>query len=69
MPAGGLGCRHSCLIVGILFAAILIAIGCFGLLTIAQYVMEWYQGQDFRLPFIGAAAIPHLASRLSSTLA
>lgn len=65
MPSGGLGCRHSCLVLGIIFAAVLLAIGCFGLYTIVQYVMEWYRDWNPQAPFDSAAAIIHALPTLA----
>jgi hypothetical protein len=39
LPSTNVGCAQSCLLLSIAFAILLVAIGCFGLWAIADYIM------------------------------
>ncbi len=39
LPAGSFGCARGCLIVAVVLAIVLFAVGCFGLWAIADYLM------------------------------
>jgi len=53
MPTSSLGCAQSCLIIAIALAIVLIALGCFGLWAVADYIMMELLGWEYRAPFSG----------------
>jgi hypothetical protein len=60
LPTRSFHCAQSCLIIAIAMAIILIAIGCFGLWAIADYIMIEVLGWQYRDPVTGI--IPMLNS-------
>lgn len=50
LPSSSLGCAQSCLLLSIAAAIILIAIGCFGIWAIADYVMLEILELPYRVP-------------------
>lgn len=50
LPAGSIGCGQSCLMIAIAIAIVLIAIGCFGLWAIADYLMNEVWHLPYREP-------------------
>jgi hypothetical protein len=59
-------CAQSCLLLSIAAAIILIAIACFGLWAIADYIMLEVLGWQYRNPDAGAAWLPHIALAVQS---
>ena len=57
LPARGFHCAQSCLLISIALAIILIAIGCFGIWAIADYVMIEVLGWHYRAPVSGLIPI------------
>jgi hypothetical protein len=53
LPARGFHCAQGCLLISIAAAIILIAIGCFGLWAIADYIMIEVLGWHYRAPVSG----------------
>jgi hypothetical protein len=62
LPARGFHCAQSCLVVAIAVAVILIAIGCFGLWAIADYIMIEVLGWQYRAPTVGL--VPSLVTSI-----
>ena len=60
LPSRSFHCAQSCLVISIALAIILIAIGCFGLWAIADYIMIDVLGWQYRDPLTGV--IPLLNS-------
>ncbi|MBP6017224.1 MAG: hypothetical protein KA586_10935 [Candidatus Promineofilum sp.] len=50
LPAGGVGCAQTCLLLAIALAIVLFAVGCFGLWAIADYLMLQIWDLPYRLP-------------------
>ena len=48
MPSSSLGCAQTCLIISIAIAIILIAVGCYGLWAIADYILYEQLGWPYR---------------------
>ena len=65
LPSRSFHCAQSCLLVTIAVAIILIAIGCFGLWAIADYIMIEVLGWQYRDPITGI--IPLINSGVIST--
>lgn len=61
LPAGGIGCAQTCLLIAIAIAIVLIAIGCFGLWAIADYLMNEVWNMPYREP---VSLLIDLVSRL-----
>lgn len=59
-------CAQSCLLISIAAAIILIAIACFGLWAIADYIMLEVLGWQYRNPDAGAVWLPHIALAVQS---
>lgn len=59
LPTRGFHCAQSCLLLAIAIAIVLIAIGCFGLWALADYIAIEVMGWDYRAPVAGLA--PFLA--------
>jgi hypothetical protein len=57
LPARSFHCAQSCLLLSIAVAIILIAIGCFGLWAIADYIMIDVLDLPYREPLAGAALL------------
>jgi hypothetical protein len=55
LPARSFHCAQSCLLLSIAVAIILVAIGCFGLWAIADYIMIDVLKLPYREPLAGAA--------------
>jgi hypothetical protein len=53
MPSSSMGCAQTCLVIGVAIAIVLIAIGCFGLWAIADYILIERLGWQYRSPFSG----------------
>lgn len=53
LPSRSFHCAQSCLLIAIAIAIILIAIGCFGLWAIADYIMIDVLGWQYRDPITG----------------
>ncbi len=53
MPSSSLGCAQTCLVISVAIAIVLIAVGCFGLWAIADYVLIEQLGWQYRSPFSG----------------
>jgi hypothetical protein len=68
MSSSGLGCAQSCLLLSIAVAIILIAVSCFGLWAIADYVMLELLGWQYRAPLSGSILTPHIWRSLSFVL-
>jgi hypothetical protein len=58
LPAGSVGCGQTCLLVAIAIAIVLVAIGCFGLWAIADYLMNEVWDLPYREPL---SLLSHLA--------
>ncbi len=54
LPSSSLGCAQTCLILSIAFAIVVMALGCFGLWAIFDYLMLNYFNMDYRAPLEGA---------------
>jgi len=54
LPTSSLGCAQGCLVMSIAVAILLIAIGCFGLWAIADYIMLEILEWQYRTPLQGA---------------
>jgi hypothetical protein len=54
LPSSSLGCAQSCLLLSIAIAILLIAVGCFGLWSIADYVLLEVLDWQYRAPLSGA---------------
>lgn len=54
MPSSNLGCAQSCLVISIALAIVLIAVGCFGLWAVADYILIEVLGWQYRAPFSGS---------------
>ena len=65
LPSRSFHCAQSCLLIAIAMAIILVAIGCFGLWAIADYIMIDVLGWQYRDPIIGI--IPLLNSDAMGT--
>ena len=50
LPAGGVGCARTCLLLAIALAIILFALGCYGLWAIADYFMLQVWEIPYRTP-------------------
>ena len=50
LPAGGVGCARTCLLLAIALAIILFALGCYGLWAIADYFMLQVWEIPYRAP-------------------
>jgi len=57
MPSSSLGCGQSCLLLSIAAAIIIMAIACFGLWAIADYLMLNVYHLDYRTP-LGGMILP-----------
>lgn len=57
LPAGGIGCAQTCLLIAIAIAIVLFALGCFGLWAIADYLML----QVWDIPYRTPGIIPNLS--------
>lgn len=53
LPDSSMGCAQACLLVGVAIAIVLIALGCFGLWAIADYILIEQLGWQYRSPFTG----------------
>lgn len=53
LPSGNLGCAQTCLLLSIALAIVVMAVGCFGLWAIADYLMLNVFDLDYRAPFAG----------------
>jgi hypothetical protein len=67
LPERSFGCAQSCLLLAIAAAIVLVAIGCFGLWAIADYIMinvlDWpYRGELPGLAPLAAGALLALGS-------
>ena len=65
LPTRSFHCAQSCLLISIAVAIILIAIGCFGLWAIADYIMIDVLGWQYREPIAGF--IPLMRSGILGT--
>lgn len=63
LPTRSFHCAQSCLLIAIALSIILIAIGCFGLWAIADYIMNEVMGWQYRAPLTGVID-PHLGQDL-----
>ena len=61
MPSSSMGCAQACLVIGVAIAIVLIAVGCFGLWAIADYILIEQLGWEYRTPFSGMI-LPHYFS-------
>lgn len=68
LPESSLGCGQGCVLVAIAIAIVLIAIGCFGLWSIADYIMLEVLHWNYRAPAAGAVLLPQLLTALSLLL-
>ena len=59
MPSSSLGCAQTCLLLSIALAIILIAVGCFGLWAIVDYILIDRLGWEYRAP-LGGIIVPQL---------
>lgn len=50
MPSSSLGCAQACLIISIAIAIVLIAVACYGLWEIADYILYEQLGWQYREP-------------------
>ena len=55
LPTRSFHCAQSCLLIAIALSIILIALGCFGLWAIADYIMIDVLGWQYRAPLSGIA--------------
>jgi hypothetical protein len=70
LPSSSLGCAQSCLLLSIAVAIIVIAVSCFGLWAIADYIMLELLGWQYRAPLSGSILIPHVwLSSISAMIA
>ena len=60
LPSSSLGCAQSCLLLSIAIAILLVAVGCFGLWSIADYVLLEVLDWNYRTPFSGFIPILNL---------
>ncbi len=64
LPAGGVGCGRTCLLLAVALAIILLAVGCFGLWAITDYLMLQLWDIPYRLPLseglISLLSLPYL---------
>lgn len=53
LPSSSLGCAQGCLVLSIAIAILLVAVSCFGLWAIADYIMLDVLGWQYRAPLSG----------------
>lgn len=63
LPSGSIGCAQFCLLIAIAVAIVLIAIGCYGLWAIADYLMQEVWHLPYREPLSAAPLLLSLLSR------
>lgn len=68
LPESSLGCGQGCVLVAIALAIVLIAIGCFGLWAIADYLMLEVLDWNYRAPAASAILLPQFLTALSLLL-
>jgi hypothetical protein len=57
MPSGSFHCAQSCLVIAIAVAIVFVAIGCFGLWAILDYIMLEILGWQYRDPLLNEALL------------